>query len=55
MAQSAIDFKKLPGFKKQFGKKMKKEKNRIPHFYHINATWKSQFCSAELNDSKWLS
>ena len=35
--------------------KKKKENYRSPHFNCINATWKTQFCRAELNDAKWLS
>lgn len=42
--------KNYPGSKNNLA-----EKKRIPRFYHINVTWKTQFCRAELNDSKWLS
>lgn len=39
LRQNAVDFKNLPGFRKR----KRKEEKRTSHFYHINATWKTQF------------
>lgn len=49
MAQNGIDFKILPGFKKQFGKKKKKRGERIGFLIFIKLMPLGKLSFVELN------